>query len=691
MARLIGKLVAGYMVKQLVLAMVAFFARGALSNEYFLTGSGFSGVGLQPSTRVVPSGSFGFGYSPLVAGAAPNTGYSLTLAGGLGLGIEATTRLATQDLRCDLWVQCPTFIRDMSQSLKWAVPEDYLSPFGIRAALGVTDFGGAATYFRSHYLVTEKQWKLLQLRLGYSWKGAQATPLEGGFGALMYEPGNGFRAELQHSASLSSLHIGYSQLIARLGLRGAIAWNQRIGDSLLVPSNWWSFNLALPLDRTVPHDSEEPVVFRIVRAIEPTVLRAQLDDHGFQRASVYRSREGVWVIDAPNDHYRWNDSDAMAVLLRFAAAAWGDKPQPFKVRIMRHGIVLIQADGDAQCVRRWLSSGDLCPQLSFSRGFDESGSPGPGFGVDALRSVVMLPTRLELVVSPIVSTAIGTEVGSFDGHAGLSWNATLSLWTGAHADWNYNKASGWVSKNMRPDGILAQYGLKDQLSRRMLHQLIPMPWFSIVSRVSIGRGYGEWDGRHLESMWLSSNGMHRLGLIVGSFSGPPRLDPLFGLPIVGEENPRRSYRLLNYRIATPRAHNVSTELYAGTFWAGDEGYSVYQRFRFGDASLAAFFRRTKMPEAPREVSFAGIQLALPLTPRYSAGWKHFAMRGNESWSYAIESKVLENDNLLTSGYGEIPRFGEHLSRWMNQDRLSTDYFESQLPKMRQASSELTRF
>lgn len=678
------------MVRQLVW-MTFCLATSALAQEMHLTGSGFSGLGLQPSASVAPQGTLAFGHSQLVAGAAPNTGHSFTLAAGLGFGLEATTRLVTQSLRCNLWIECPTYLRDMSQSVKWSVPHTWLAPMGISAAVGVSDFGGAATQFRSHYVVGEKQWDWLGLRLGYSWKGAQSTPLEGSFAALSLKPWEGVRVEFQHSAELSSVHAGYSLPIQSLGVMGSIAWNQRIGSSERIPSNWWSVSVGFPLDRSQwGSDKDDLRQGRGISTLAASSWRAQLDAHGFQRATFHKDADGVWLVDAPNDHYRWNDADAMAVLLRFAAAAWGDAAQPVRIQLRRQGLVVIQAQGDARCIRQWLTAGDLCESLRFATGLERAGLDALSPLKGELASAWSLP-RFDLAVSPIIASAIGTEVGSFDGHAGLGWNATVSLWPGAHADWNYNKASGWMSKNMRPDGILAQYRIKDQLSRRMLHQLLPMPWASSITRISVGRGYGEWHGRHLESLWLSPSGVHRLGAIVGDFKGPARLDPLFGLPIAGEESPRRNYRLVNYRLALPRTHAVSTEVFVGRFWAGDEGYALYQRFRFGDASLAAFFRRSKMPQAEREVSFAGIQLAMPLTPRYSNGWKYFGVRGSEAWQYAIESKVLENDNYLTTGYGEIPRFGQHLALWMNQDRLSADYFDHQLPRMRKAASELSQF
>jgi hypothetical protein len=97
-----------------------------------------------------------------------------------------------------------------------------------------------------------------------------------------------------------------------------------------------------------------------------------------------------------------------------------------------------------------------------------------------------------------------------------------------------------------------------------------------------------------------------------------------------------------------------------------------------------------MNDAQPLVSFAGFQIQIPLTPRYAPGFRHFDLRGSNQWNYSAESKVLEKDNIITTGYGVVPRIGDSLIQFMNRDRLGVDYLNRSLPRLRQAFSDIDR-
>ncbi|MFM8637978.1 MAG: hypothetical protein ACKOER_09690, partial [Betaproteobacteria bacterium] len=135
---------------------------------------------------------------------------------------------------------------------------------------------------------------------------------------------------------------------------------------------------------------------------------------------------------------------------------------------------------------------------------------------------------------------------------------------------------------------------------------------------------------------------------------------------------------------------VTTEVTAGKFFNGDEGVSVLTRFHHGDASYAAYIRRSKMADRDQPVAFAGFQFSLALTPRRSVGPALFSLRGTTEFQYSIESKVGERDNLITRSYGEVPLFGEHLSRLLNRDRNGQAYVETTRWRLRDAFIHLSR-
>jgi len=84
------------------------------------------------------------------------------------------------------------------------------------------------------------------------------------------------------------------------------------------------------------------------------------------------------------------------------------------------------------------------------------------------------------------------------------------------------------------------------------------------------------------------------------------------------------------------------------------------------------------------VSFAGLQLAIPFTPRENRSLEHLGFRGISQWTYSLETKVLEKNNIITGGYGEVPRIGDSLLMTFNRDRNSTRYYDTNLARIRNA-------
>jgi hypothetical protein len=147
---------------------------------------------------------------------------------------------------------------------------------------------------------------------------------------------------------------------------------------------------------------------------------------------------------------------------------------------------------------------------------------------------------------------------------------------------------------------------------------------------------------------------------------------------------------VNYRYSNSDQQTTVTEITQGKFWAGDKGFSISQRFWHGDTSLNIYFRRTRMTEFKPLVSFAGFQFAIPFTPRENKGIEHVGLRGVSQWTYSLETKVLEKDNIITGGYGEVPKVGDSLAMTFNRDRNSTRYYNASLDRMKNAYLNLGR-
>jgi hypothetical protein len=205
-----------------------------------------------------------------------------------------------------------------------------------------------------------------------------------------------------------------------------------------------------------------------------------------------------------------------------------------------------------------------------------------------------------------------------------------------------------------------------------------MPSINTQARLSLGTAYTAWDGHQLETSAQSDNGRHRLGLVVGSFKNNT-------LPA----NSHKNYELATYRYAHDDRMSTVTELTTGKYWGGDKGWSIGQRFWHGDTALSIYLRRTRVTEYAPLVSFAGLQFSIPITPRANKGMQNLALRGTNQWTYTLESRVFDRENLLTGGYGEVPRIGDTLVQTFNRDRNSTRYLETSLLRAKSAFNELS--
>jgi len=217
------------------------------------------------------------------------------------------------------------------------------------------------------------------------------------------------------------------------------------------------------------------------------------------------------------------------------------------------------------------------------------------------------------------------------------------------------------------------------MNRRMFHQVLSAPKLNTQFRLSAGMAYTTWKGQQLETMTQDSNGRHRLSLMVGQFKN----DAL-------TRNNQKDYYLATYRLANNAEHTISTEITYGKFWGGDTGYQILQRFWHGDTNIGVYLRRSKMQDGAPTASFAGLQFTIPLTPRRNTGYEHFGLRGVNQWNYALESRIFNRENLLTPGYGEIPRFGENLPQIFNRDRNGNSYLSGEHWRLKNSFNELSQ-
>jgi hypothetical protein len=665
-----------------------------------MTPNGYSGTGLIPRASTLPSGTTTVDFSRALPGATAPSGYNYQFAFGFTEGLEASYRLATQVLACNLFTtECPpNTIRDLSGSVKWAPSITWLNSRNIDVAVGASDIGGAATNFRNYYAVvggnlSSLGMSRLEWTAGYAKSGSPTSALNGVLLGLDARPTDWSFISVQKAGSQSSIHTGIKVPVPGSRMEFMVAAHAPIDDVPTYPKRWGSVGLSIPLSAVAkPNGSKfatatETPRRALTQTAEADVLTA-LRRQGLHQAELRQEDQALKVV-VENTAFPHNVLDALGVALGVLAGveSTDNKPRRIELIITHRGMPLVFVRSNTECLKAWIRNDTGCDQVELKALAHEAPEGGTSIYRGAWWTTQVRP---ELIVAPVITSAIGTEVGAFDADLGYLVNAVLPLWRGATADWAYIKTPGWRTGEFKDGGVYATERLREGVARRMVHQVIDIPRLNTRIRLSLGRGFSVWDGRHLETVSTSPNGAHRIGVIAGDFKGPIPRDPFFGLPIVDAPTPRRQYELVQYRWAHGPNQTWHSEVTAGTFWGQDKGALFTQRFWFADSNVAVYYRRSTMPEMDRPISFAGIQLTVPLTTRRSAATGFGSLRGSNAFFYAIESKVQETDNYITRGYGEIPRFGETINTIYNRDRFDGPYLRAHEWRIREAFNRLTR-
>jgi hypothetical protein len=655
-----------------------------------LSSNGYSGVGMVPSTSTVLTGNAVFGFDKTIPGGTNTKGFNTQIGLGLYSDIELVGRLATNDLKCNMFIKdaCPKGnIRDFSASLKWSLPLDWLKRNQSQIALGATDMGGAASYFKSYYAVASKEVGPVNLTLGRAKAVADYAPLKGIFGSISYSPASWIDLNIQKIGSNSWAIATLKSELPISQVSSYITLNQRISDEKVTEKQWVGVGVTFSLDRATNHRKvirQEPSIDlqknKVIKNLNPTNLKEILEKNGFLNP-IIKDYSKLLEIQIENTAYAWNTIDAVGVALGAIADSYGNSiEKTFELNITTRGITQVIVNGDTMCLKRWLESGEVCGNLSIRSGLQRHTSINlhDEYIDNFFSNFNNWLFRPELVLSPTFLSSIGTEFGAFDMDGGVNINVVLPLWRGATIETNQIKPLGIGTRGFEQGGVFYASRLKPATSRSLFHQLINVPSINTQARLSVGTAYTAWDGHQIETTTQSDAGQHRLGLTAGSFKN----DSL-------SSNRQKTYELATYRYAHDDRMSTVTELTTGKYWGGDRGWSIGQKFWHGDTSLSIYVRRTRLSESSPLVSFAGLQLSIPITPRVNKGLEHFALRGTNQWTYTLESRVFERENLLTGGYGEVPRIGDSLIQTFNRDRNSTHYLESSLIRAKSAFNELS--
>jgi hypothetical protein len=650
--------------------------------QTYLSPHGTSGFGMIPSATLIPKGSVVVGNGNSIPGAVQEKGYNTQVGFGLFENIEVVARLATQNLKCDMFKSgaCPdATIRDFSGSFKLGLPSSWLKENEAAIAIGASDIGGAASYFKSYYVVAGKNLGDAKLTLGTSKNSAIYPFMSGNFYGIDYRLNDRVQLGFQNIGGQTWATFGLSSLLTSNGVGATLAINQRLDDKTAPNKTSVSWTVSVPLDRSVnPHlkisTTSSSVQIVESKNFQKEALFTQLNDSGFYNSKIGLSTNGENIVEVDGGSYAWNILDAAGVALGVVSRTFASPNTDNKIKLIVtiRGIPQLEISGESLCIKRWLEKAEACEKLQIRSLLHNLQSHDNSNTVEYSTGVAW-NFRPELIVSPAINSTIGTEAGAFDMDLGANINLVLPIWPGATFEQNRLEPLGVGTRGFETGGFFYGSRIKAVTNRSLIHQLISLPNLNTQLRFSAGRAHTTWDGRQIETSTQSNSGRHKLGLISGEFKN----DIAFG----GAE---KNYHLVNYRYAYDDQQRTVTELTSGKFWAGDKGWNIMQKFWHGDTAISVYMRRSRMSDTRPLVSFAGLQISLPFTPRVNKSFEYFNLRGSNQWSYTIETKILEKDNFIVGGYGEVPKIGESLVQTFNRDRNSTKYYEASLIRLRGA-------
>lgn len=673
-----------------------------------LAPTGYSAAINSPTADVLPWGGAGLSLAnsnPERARKRSDGSFGSINAGfGLLPGLELVGRLAYDgDLDCNSYLKgCFASQRDLSVSAKYQLPIEL--PLDTRLAVGFTDYGGAATNYRSYYGVATSTWGPLDLSLGYGRPKSASALLDGGFGSVVLRLDDHWAAALEHDSREARLGLNYVRPLTRdLALR--VGASRKLTDA--TGQQAWQMNAALnwvmgqtpepflqrraattpqayaATDVTAsPWSSAPPASIESASASQPAAELAPLTAEGlaqallasgFAQISVRHSpaqsgQPALWQVRAESRRWRQSQIDALGAAL----AAWlkpvgATAADELLLTLTYQREPVLHAYTNATCLDGWLQGWTRCAGMA---GMAEvEGQPGRALwlsrdGEWPAAVQARLQSRRESAspesvqqafedggpawlpqfeIGPGLRTAVGTELGLFDYSLALELGTEVNLAPGLF--WQGVLSAPMLHSDDFKDGKpLASYRPKELgFDSSLLSYWKPLP-YGVAAQASAGYVDRNYRGGMLEGLWTTDDGRWRLGATTGRFEH--ELTAARQTPLLGSAR----WSLV------PGAWQL--EATAGRFLGGDQGYNLASKHWFGDNLVSLFYRSSQgdagtLMAAQRK--FVGFSISLPLGPKAAQQLGPLNVRGSDRFAWGLQTKVGDKDNALTQGYGDQPR------------------------------------
>lgn len=639
-----------------------------------------------PSARSLGDGTVAFGLS---TAREPQLGpqsspRNLTLGVGVMPGLEVVGRFIEQADRREgvLLSGVSDLSVNFKASLAWGHGHQPL-----HLALGLQDYGGAATNFRAQYAVATKAWGPWEATLGLGRSQGRgrvadiALPLSGAFGALRLDlpssqglPGQ-WSLHLEHDARQPVAGLQWTSRPTRqfadavwsLGLHKAFAHSPSTpAANVLSASVTFPFGEAerrlSQFEPNAPRPTAGPRAAADTSTARLGNLKRKLTELGLERVQVGRTQDGDWVVRYQNRRFGHNELDALGLVVGLAAETAPTSVKAITAVAVRQGQAVLTLQTDTEAWRGFLRTG----MAGVARGLTKvsRGEALSASAVDWLSDDTAEGTKLQVQLTPEVNHIIGNEIGAV--HYALAARATVTvpLWTGGQLLAVVQQRldqSRYAEPGRAYSDLLPGQGLQTLA----LHQTF---WWGQRAVVGLAAGrfeQGAW-GAEGDATFFMPGRDDVVRLRGRALQDKP------ALPKDAELAASGSYRWA----MTP---TTWTELAAQRYNDGSGGPSVVVTRWWGDVATHLFYRQGGWRK------YAGVEFSIPLTPRAAPIQRTFHIEGTPSWKKGQRTMIANDANYVEPRKVQDLRLAWELdTQLLNAGRLGPAHVVDQLPRMREA-------
>ncbi len=664
----------------------------------------YSGLMFTPNAQVIKTGNARFSFHQ---GVAHNNSIAKLddwfIAAGVFSGLEVGGRIVTRDYDSHCYTDsCGT--RDLSASLKYQLPFIY-DYTGVNLAIGAQDIGGAANNFDTKYIVADKNFDSLSLRLsgGYGSSMLANGIMDGPFAGAEWQPLPFIQFTGEYDASAFNANAklftpdGFLPWGAQLSLDYQLYTvhensNQTVwGLNASIPLMGYNFNQKQDLNINSHHRQQQLLNIELKQHATASLnqLISSLKDEGFINLNV-GFRENKLIIALENRRYTRNQMDGVGVALGLITTQAGKdvfadlaavagkkidstKNHDIELILLTNNLPVFSVTTNSQKYRDFLHSGQLDESLHFSSvnaatHYQKTEwlyyTMNTGFG------------RNQVILSPALRHRTATEYGFFDYSLALSSNLYTPLWQGAAVDLRYLTPIS-ESDDFKPGSYWQNSSYKSEVDRALIHQAFTLPW-NIKTQFSAGYLLGNYVGAVNETQWYSPEGHHQLGVEVS------QLNPIDNKDQNGNVFSNKRSLLANYTYSVPE-YDWQLSLEGGEYWQGDRGARLTSSHWLGDTQLSASYLSSKPKGSNQFEDFLTLTVSIPLTPWREMKPNFIQVRGTDQFSYALQTRIGDSHNIISNSLGSKANLQHGLARqYENRNRLSPAYFKANVQRLRNA-------